>query len=116
MSGWIGVDLDGTLARYESKQGIGHVGEPIVTMLQWVKTMLLMGEDVRIFTARVARYPEAVLQRQLIETWCEQHLGRKLPITCIKDFQMIALYDDRAIGVEKNTGRFIGEPHTRYET
>ena len=29
MSGWIGVDLDGTLARYDGWRGIDHIGEPM---------------------------------------------------------------------------------------
>jgi hypothetical protein len=27
--GWIGVDLDGTLAHYDGWKGIDHIGEPI---------------------------------------------------------------------------------------
>lgn len=37
MSGWIGVDLDGTLAFYDSWRGIDHIGAPIPLMLQRVK-------------------------------------------------------------------------------
>ena len=51
--GWIGVDLDGTLAEYLGWQGMGHIGEPIAPMVERVKAWLAEGKDVRIFTARV---------------------------------------------------------------
>lgn len=44
------------------------------------------------------------------ESWegadvCEKHFGEVLPITCVKDLGMVELYDDRAVTVQKNTGR-----------
>jgi hypothetical protein len=61
------------------------------------------GRDVRIFTARVTDdRPEVI---EAIEKWCQRHLGRKLPITNVKDHFMTELWDDRAVQVEKNTGR-----------
>ena len=50
-SGWIGVDLDGTLAKY----GIwdGSIGEPIPLMVERVKIWIALGVEVKIFTARV---------------------------------------------------------------
>ena len=38
--GWIGVDLDGTLAEYLGWQGMGHIGEPIAPMVERVKAWL----------------------------------------------------------------------------
>ena len=35
--GWIGVDLDGTLAEYHGWQGIEHIGEPIPKMMARVR-------------------------------------------------------------------------------
>lgn len=103
--GWIGVDLDGTLARYDGWQGIEHIGEPIAPMVARVKKWLAEGKDVRIFTARVSRHGnEAVEARGLIERWCRQHLGTVLRITHEKDFAMIELWDDRAVQVTPNTG------------
>ena len=32
MSGWIGVDLDGTLAFYDMWRGMEHIGKPIPAM------------------------------------------------------------------------------------
>ena len=51
--GWIGVDLDGTLAEYDGWVGPQHIGKPVPLMVDRVKRMLDYGEDVRIFTARV---------------------------------------------------------------
>ena len=100
MPGWIGVDLDGTLAHHGSWRE-GHIGEPIVPMVDRVKKWLSEGQDVRIFTAR-APYPDAC---ELIELWCLEHLGARLKITATKDFSMIALWDDRCVQVVPNTGQ-----------
>lgn len=116
--GWIGVDLDGTLAHYDGWRGEHHIGAPIPDMVnrvhQWVKS----GRDVRIFTARVTENltgnksrmdPEQV--REIIRRWCKQHLGYQLLITNVKDFAMEELWDDRAVQVIPNTGkRADGEP------
>lgn len=49
---WIGVDLDGTLAKSVKAQN-GEIGVPIHPMVQLVKVWIAHGEDVRIFTSRV---------------------------------------------------------------
>lgn len=106
--GWIGVDLDGTIARYDGWKGPEHIGDPIEPMLNRIKAWLAAGVDVRIFTARVSGVREgmeASATLKCIEHWCEKHVGRVLPVTCTKDFGMIQLWDDRAIQVEPNTGR-----------
>jgi len=111
-SGWIGVDLDGTLAHYEGWPKDGGVGEPIPLMLDRVKKWLEEGQTVKIFTARVGPQRSSTdgdIQRGIIEAWCEQHLGQKLDVTATKDFSMIALWDDRAIQVETNTGKVYVE-------
>lgn len=101
MSGWIGVDLDGTLAHYEGWKGIEHIGDPIPMMLERVKQWLSEGKDVRIFTARVANGDMAV---RYIWAWSVVHLGQILPVTNVKDMNMIELWDDRAVQVIPNTG------------
>jgi len=107
VSGWIGVDLDGTLARYEgfSKNGY-EIGEPIQPMLRRVITWLNNHQEVRVFTARVScSGTDLHDQIRLIDEWCTKHIGKALPITNKKDFAMIELWDDRAVQVEMNTGR-----------
>jgi len=108
--GWIGVDLDGTLAHYDKWVSVEHIGEPVPLMLERVKGWLAKGTDVRIVTARVhPNQDRRVLAaaRYWIEKWCLEHLGQQLPITHEKDFAMIELWDDRAVQVEPNTGRRI---------
>jgi hypothetical protein len=143
MAGWIGVDLDGTAAKYDGWKGPTEIGEPILPMIARIRAWRARGIEVRIFTARVAiseiteELIERVLQhgiecgqplesvreayehivayqssiaeiRKAIEAWCLEHVGEVLPVTNVKDFGMVCLYDDRAIQVEINTGRLIG--------
>jgi hypothetical protein len=138
LSGWIGVDFDGTLATYGRWAGPTQLGDPIAPMVDRVKRWLAEGREVRIFTARVA-VPEVTPEylerlalharaagkedfdpvahvaewtgsvaaiRTAIESWCERHIGQKLAVTCMKDFGMVELWDDRAIHVRMN----VGEP------
>ncbi len=109
---WYGVDLDGTLAFYKDGQSIWHIGAPIEPMVFRVKTWIAQGETVRIFTARVSEVDgphgetarDIPQMRKLIEAWCLEHLGVVLPITNVKEHGLIELWDDRAVGVAKNTG------------
>lgn len=117
--GWIGVDLDGTLAKYDGWKN-GEIGEPVPAMVERVRAWLADGQEVRIFTARAGRGGGYSLeshrsdddafaeeQRILIENWCEKHIGKKLQVTSTKDFMMIELWDDRVVQVEINTGRRV---------
>ena len=110
-AGWIGVDLDGTLAHYDGWKGEEHIGEPVPLMLARVKQWLAEGRDVRIFTARIDAGVEfgitdvkQVAVQNAIEDWCKKHIGQYLKITCCKDYGMIELWDDRAVQVTPNWG------------
>jgi hypothetical protein len=106
--GWIGVDLDGTLAEYQGWLGPELIGLPVAKMVERVKAWLHSGKEVRIFTARVANDDiNAMRSRVAIDRWCETHIGRRLPITCRKDFAMVELWDDRAVQVTINTGERV---------
>ena len=107
--GWIGVDLDGTLAHYDRWVGPEHIGEPVLPMLDLVRSWVEQGCAVRIFTARVSpeNGTDADVSRRAIQAWCATHVGTILPVTHEKDFKMSVLYDDRCVQVEKNTGRII---------
>jgi hypothetical protein len=113
---WIGVDLDGTLAFHDEWKGHEHIGAPIPTMVARVKAWLAQGRTVKIFTARVCEHGLAVTRGNQItaidvvtpiENWCREHLGCKLPVTNVKDYDMIELWDDRAVQVIPNTGQPI---------
>jgi hypothetical protein len=104
--GWIGVDLDGTLARYSGWQGPTNIGEPVPLMLERVKAWLAEGQRVKIFTARVACFdPYRSEVIKAIHEWLELHGLPRLDVTNEKDMLMLELWDDRAFQVEKNTGR-----------
>lgn len=121
MSGWIGVDLDGTLAEYDGWKGPTHIGNPICSMVERVKAWRAEGRHVRIFTARAwpigtidvlsptveaaERVKSASVAVSAIEAWCELHVGERLPVTCVKDYGMVELWDDRAVRVLPNTGK-----------
>lgn len=127
--GWIGVDLDRTVAKYENWQGYEHIGKPIEPILNMVKTLVKQKQEVRIFTARAypitqpvhTKFSDDDLKHALsrpellgamkacnaIIDWCELHVGKRLPITCIKDYHMDTLYDDRAIQVMPNRGLVV---------
>ncbi len=107
---WIGVDLDGTLAHYDGWKGADHIGEPIPAMVERVTKWLERGQQVRIFTARVftdgtpQRNAEAEYAMEIIARWCFEHIGMVLPVTCVKDYAMLELWDDRAVRVVANAG------------
>lgn len=101
--GWIGVDLDGTLARYDGWIGPEYIGDPIPEMLERVKAWIKEGITVKIFTARCS-VPEQV---KPIAGWLEKHGIGGLEITNIKDRSMLELWDDNCVQVIKNTGKPI---------
>jgi hypothetical protein len=104
MAGWIGVDLDGTLAKYGGWKGPDSIGEPVPAMLERVRGWLAAGKEVKVFTAR-ACIPE---QLPPVRAWLDRLGLQEVGITNVKDFGMIELWDDRAVQVEMNTGRPYG--------
>jgi len=104
MAGWIGVDLDGTLAEYDGWQGADHIGKPIPRMVERVQKWVAKGKEVKIFTARVALDEDGSVADK-IKAWCKEHLGFELEVTNEKDYGMIELWDDRAVQVIPNTGK-----------
>jgi len=106
--GWIGVDLDGTLAEYHAWMGGNqHIGDPVPAMLARVKLWVAEGKEVRIFTARVSHPTMGKVAARAIGDWCEKHGLPRLPVTNTKDFGMIELWDDRAVQVEINSGKRV---------
>lgn len=107
--GWIAVDLDGTLAEYHGWKGIEHIGPPVRAMVDRVEAWLLEGKTVKIFTARVScAEPERTEVISHIHDWCDANMLPRLDVTCVKDFGMIELWDDRCVQVRMNTGEPVG--------
>ena len=104
ISGWMGVELDGTLAYHTAGQPLDVIGEPIAKMRMRVQQWLMTGMDVRLFTARAS--DPAQLPR--IKAWLKQHQLEKMKITCEKDFAMSQFWDDRAVHVITNNGQVTG--------
>lgn len=105
--GWIGVDLDGTWARYDGWKGDSHIGEPIPAMTERIKRWLEEDRlDVKIMTARVSSRDadEVAYATKLIQDYSEKHVNRRLEVTCKKDYQMVEQWDDRALQILPNTG------------
>jgi hypothetical protein len=110
---WIGVDFDGTLAVHEEGSGIEGLGKPVPAMVTRVKRWLREGKVVKIFTARVGNRDAKEVEEQTtkIKAWCAEHLGQELEVTATKDYNLEQIWDDRAVGIKRNTGvRTDGKP------
>lgn len=123
IDGWIGVDLDGVLARHNPHSGKwdkDYIGDPIPKMIEKVEKALAEGKEIKIFTARVGTgrglspisgYEDtqefADHQRRIIQDWTLEHLGVRLDVTAQKDWALIEIWDDRARQVVINTGEFV---------
>ena len=114
--GWIGFDLDGTLAHYDGWKHPLHIGDPVVEMVREVHRILREDtHDIRIFTARVSpeclEWNQGVSKAQIVECiqdWCEEHLfGQRFEVTHEKDGLMKTCYDDRSTQVQCNTGHTL---------
>jgi hypothetical protein len=102
--GWVGFDYDGTIRRMTDDQ-------PVPEMIARIKAFLSVGVEVRICTARIcSKYPESHREAhtKAIQNWCVEHIGQALPVTSEKDYDMVVLFDDRAIAVQTDTGQCKG--------
>ncbi|MGE4370690.1 MAG: hypothetical protein AB7E12_13530 [Burkholderiaceae bacterium] len=100
MTKWIGVDLDGTLARTTQGDGV-KIGQPIPAMVARVANWLRQGKRVRVLTAR--RLTSA--QTTEIRRFLSNNGLADCEITNQKDNDMVALLDDKAIRVIRNKGQ-----------
>jgi len=90
--GSIAVDLDRTIAQFDTYKGASVIGAPIPEEVEHVKQLLSEGKDVWIYTAR-AKDPEAI---PAIKAWTRKNIGEELPITNIKFPEFGVFIDDRA--------------------
>jgi hypothetical protein len=104
-SPWIGVDLDGTLARDLGNRRGDEIGSPIEPMLARVQKWIAEGRTVKIFTAR-ASSPRQVAA---IKEWLVSCGLPELEVTNVKDQKMIELWDDRCVQVTTNLGEPVGK-------
>ncbi len=116
---WTGFDFDGTLVFEEPEwRGFEHIGEPIKPIVDKLKGYLKQGRIVKIVTARVSQDNEYdnYIARRNIYHWLLMYVHDDsmanfphIEIVSGKDMYMDKLYDNRAVQVETNTGRIIGE-------
>lgn len=95
---WYGFDFDGSLV-VEDYENFYLCGKETPLVALMVK-LLDEGKKVKIFTARTPEYRGDIyhfLARNGLE-------NRNIEITSVKDGALRRFYDDRAIGVNKNTG------------
>ena len=110
---WIGVDLDGTLAKRDFGGDTGvafdpdHIGDPIDVMVERVRRWLYDGKEVRIFTARAGHPNFNAATVATVHAWLAKLGIPPLPVTCVKDYEMKELWDDQCVQVEQNTGRRV---------
>jgi ABC-type Zn uptake system ZnuABC Zn-binding protein ZnuA len=97
----IAVDLDGTLAKYNGWKGIENIGKPIPEMVKKIKKEIEKGNKVTIFTAR-ATNDKAI---KFIKKWLKENDLPDLDITNIKKTNFDEFWDDKAVAIEKNTGK-----------
>lgn len=113
---WIGVDLDGTLAVYNGVQGHDCIGEPVEEMKERVLRWHEADIKVKIFTARVSGdAAETAQAKYYIQKWLKENGFPPFEITCIKDYYMTELYDDRCVQVEFNSGKLLGTSTRKYK-
>lgn len=100
----MGFDFDGTVCRLTD-------GRPVDSIVEKIRRFRSQGVEVRICTARISsKQSQAHIfaHTKHIEEWCKTHIGEVLPITAEKDYDMVLLYDDRAVAVETDTGNCLG--------
>ena len=102
MDGWVGIDLDGTLAKGYSSE----IGQPVYENVDLARELIANGIEVRIFTARASGNNWGIRE---VKEWCKKHLGKTLEVTNIKDWDCRLIIDDRALSVATDEGRFRTE-------
>lgn len=101
----IALDLDGTLAEYHGWKGVDHIGKIIPRMAKRLSGWIAAGHKVVIYTAR-ANDKGAI---PYIKAYLKEHGFPPLEVTNIKRKEFTEFWDDRAIGIERNTGMLIAE-------
>ena len=121
MSKKIALDFDGTLAHYDGYSR--ELGQPIPLMVERVKFWLKKGYEIKIFTARVSgKYligaseiakKDAQEQEDKIAKWLIDNGLPAFKITAVKEHGFSEYWDDRAVGVELNTGKVRATENVR---
>lgn len=106
---WIGFDWDNTLQTPHDQP------TPLVPFVKW---LLEHNVEVRIVTARVNSQESRQhikAHTDHIDERCNKWFGRTLKVQAEKDYDMVLLFDDRAVSVERDTGRIFGAPSMKWD-
>lgn len=107
------IDFDGTIVT--QKDGYQReIGEPIMPMIDRINKWIKQGHNITIFTARASKWVDN-FEKLDIEMFCVKYFGRVLPITAIKHHECDLYIDDKAIRVERNTGKLLNNIEELYE-
>lgn len=100
---WIGVELDGVLAKFTTWKGVDIIGDPIKPFVSLVKEYIKSGVAVKIFTQRVTQEDSS----EYIFRWLRSNGLPELDITNEIDSNMTMLYSCNAVQVVKNLGLIV---------
>lgn len=106
------VDWDGTMVEYHGFKGAMIYGAPIPRMVARVKKWIDEGHEILIFTARVSVEHGLQTVKQESDTiqFALREMGLPpLQITANKYARISEFWDDRAMGLERNTGNVRDE-------
>lgn len=110
------VDFNGTLAWHDKgakvigEDGKPLLGKPIKRMVDRVKKLLASGMGVKIQCGTVgAGGPNGEKMAAAIREWTKAHLGQELEVTGSITPRCLGIWNDKARGVIRNTGRFVDE-------
>ena len=112
MRNWIGVEIDGVLAKYTDDE---QIGVPIKNMIDNVKHTIHTGYiDVKILTRRTSPEEREIhgedyilSQIQYIQDFCKKNIGVILPITSHIDKSCTVIWDAKVNQVILNRGVFL---------
>lgn len=105
----IAVDWDGVMVEYHGYEGPAVFGPSIQPMVDNVKSWLAEGHEVIVHTSRVSleHNIDSVMKSSgaIRKRLQEMGLPATLKITANKYTRISEFWDDRAVEMEKNTGR-----------
>ena len=104
--GWIGFDLDGTLAKSDGWKGLDHIGEPIEAIVRLAKKFHAEGKRVKILTARVA--PRLCGETHATGCKCG-HCGKEASRPPVMQEQYLAKLDGRGLSFKRTASSYIRE-------
>ena len=109
--GWIGFDLDGTLAKYDGWHGLDHIGEPIEAIVRLAKKFHAEGKRIKILTARVS--PRLCGETHADGCKCG-HCEEEASRPPVMQEQYLVELDGRGFSVKRTASSYIREWCDKY--